>query len=240
MASSERANEAVNAATAAAGSPTAERAGTPAGTASRADERFSGEGNQERGAIQAEQSSRSEAATITSDSAKVSCLTNAQYHSGREAFLDTVHRWFMFAVIAFGATAIVDLAPIQWATTVKELSAAAAAMIAALDLTFDLSNRARTHSLMKRRYFELAADLADGQKTPAQVQVCINRFSADEEPAYHALFIASWNAAQEMIYGDEAYRYRIPERHLRFKNIWRYVGEKYDLIKPGHLSPKST
>ena len=182
---------------------------------------------------------RPEAATVTADGVRVSCLANAQYHSGREAFLDTVHRWFMFAVIAFGAAAIVDLAPKEYATMVKELSAAAAAMIAALDLTFDLSNRAHQHSLMKRRYFELAADMADGQKTPEQVQVCINRFSADEEPCYNALYLASWNAAQEMIYGDEAYHYKIPEKHLRYKNIWRYVGEKYDLVKPAPLAVKA-
>jgi len=28
---------------------------------------------------------------------------NARYHATREAFLDNVHRWFMFTVIALGA-----------------------------------------------------------------------------------------------------------------------------------------
>ena len=91
----------------------------------------------------------------------ISCLTNAHYHSGREAFLDTVHRWFMFMVIALGATALTDVFPrISHSVfglsldigAVKEACAASAAIIAALDLTFDLSNRARSHSMMKRRY----------------------------------------------------------------------------------------
>jgi hypothetical protein len=39
---------------------------------------------------------------------------------------------------------------------------------------------------MKRRYFELIADLVSGDKTAEQVEACMERFSADEEPAYHA------------------------------------------------------
>jgi hypothetical protein len=162
---------------------------------------------------------------------RVNCLMNARYHASREAFLDTAHRWFMFAIIAMGATAIIDVAPADWLPLVKNVSAAIGALLAAMDLTFDLSNRARAHSLMKRRYFDLVADLAEGSKTPEQVAVCASRYAADEEPAYHALLMASWNAAQEMVYGDVAYHYVIPRTHLFWKNIWRYPAEKYDLTK---------
>jgi hypothetical protein len=152
---------------------------------------------------------------------------NARYHATHEAFLDNVHRWFMFAVIALGAAALIDVLP-HSAAGLKELCAAGAAIIAALDLTFDLSNRARIHSLMKRRYFELIADLIAGDKTPDQVEACIERFNADEEPAYHALIATSYNAAQEMVYGKEAYSYAVPALHLAFKNFWRFGGTNYD------------
>jgi hypothetical protein len=156
---------------------------------------------------------------------------NARYHATREAFLDNVHRWFMFAVIMLGAAALIDIFPHatapQGAVGLKELFAASAAIIAALDLTFDLSNRARTHSLMKRRYFELIADLVAGDKTAEQVEACIERFNADEEPAYHALIATSYNAAQEMVYGKEAYSYTVPRFHLVCKNFWRFGGATY-------------
>jgi hypothetical protein len=149
---------------------------------------------------------------------RCSCLMNARYHATREAFLDNVHRWFMFTVIMLGAAALIDIFPHasapQGSVGLKELFAASAAIIAALDLTFDLSNRARTHSLMKRRYFELIADLVAGDKTTEQVEACIERFNADEEPAYHALVATSYNAAQEMVYGKEAYSYTVPTLHL--------------------------
>jgi hypothetical protein len=156
---------------------------------------------------------------------------NARYHATREAFLDNVHRWFMFAVIALGAAALIDIFPqtnSHGAVGLKEIFAATAAIIAALDLTFDLSNRARTHSLMKRRYFELIADLVAKDKTPEQVEACIERFNADEEPAYHALIATSYNAAQEMVYGKDAYSYAIPRFHLACKNFWRFGGTTYD------------
>src|SRR5688572_14934943 len=68
----------------------------------------------------------------------ISCLTNAQYHSSREAWLDTMHRWFMFAVIALGAAALADVLPklINAAfqvsfdpATIKEVCAAGAAVL---------------------------------------------------------------------------------------------------------------
>ena len=51
------------------------------------------------------------AAVTPEEAVTISCLTNAQYHASREAFLDTVHRWFMFTVIALGATALLDVIP---------------------------------------------------------------------------------------------------------------------------------
>lgn len=182
--------------------------------------------------------SRSKAAALKDDrdAVRTDCLMNARYHSSREAFLDTVHRWFMFGVIIFGAVAIIDIVPRDsfgghgpvW---VKELFAAGAVFLAALDLTFDLSNRARVHSMMKRRYFELLADLDEDKKAMHEMRGCMNRFSADEEPAYHALLSLSWNAAQEMVYGDDAYAYDVPLRHRMFKNFCRFGSSKYPTIK---------
>jgi len=40
----------------------------------------------------------------------------------------------------------------------------------------------------------LIADLITGDKTPEQVEACIERFNADEEPAYHVVIATSYNA----------------------------------------------
>lgn len=152
---------------------------------------------------------------------------NARYHSAREAFLDTVHRWFMLGVIVFGAAAVIKLFPQQhW---VEAVLSALAALLAALDLTFDLSNRARAHSLMKRRYFELLADLDEEKKTIAEALACLNKFSADEEPVYNALLMLCWNAAQESVHGDDAEAKIIPWVHRCVKNMLRLAGSNYPM-----------
>jgi hypothetical protein len=130
------------------------------GAAPRQDQRLTGSRDQTR-TNPAEHSSGSMATATPLEKATISCLTNARYHSGREAWLDSVHRWFMFLVIALGAAALADALPKVFGVLlsvelngdfIKEVCAAGAAIIAALDLTFDLSNRARAHSMMKRRY----------------------------------------------------------------------------------------
>lgn len=168
------------------------------------------------------------------------CLKNASYHSAREGFLDDLHRWFMFWIILFGAGALLDLLPKDIVVTIwghtlvhlptKETFAALTTILAAMDLTFDLSNRARVHGLMKRRYFELLSDLVSKKTELLEGNACLNRFSADEEPAYHALLGHSWNAAQKMVYGDEADRLDIPWWHLFLKHLWRFDGTEYDKL----------
>jgi hypothetical protein len=161
---------------------------------------------------------------------------NARYHASREAFLDAVHRWFMFAVIVCGAGSVVGA--FQWVPHVGAALGAFAAAFGAADLSFDLSNRARNHALMKRRYFELLADLRDGTKTLDAAQACLHRYCADEEPAFHALLMGSWNAAQEMVYGEDARLLDIPKSHRRFQNFWRFEGFDYPLRAP-HPVPAS-
>jgi hypothetical protein len=151
-------------------------------------------------------------------------LMNARYHASREAFLDTVHRVLMFSIIVLGAAAVTDLLNAPW---IKGAFAACAVIFASFDLTADLSNRARQHALMKRRYFDLLADLAANKKSAAEIEEHMHRCSADEEPAFHALLAVSWNAAQEMVYGDHAYKYQIPRLHRLLKNIRRYGQENY-------------
>lgn len=169
----------------------------------------------------------------------ISCLANAHYHSSREAFLDTMHRWFMFFVIVLGAAALTDALPklIEIIFGVKsdpalfkEACAALVAIIAALDLTFDLSNRARSHAMMKRRYYELLASVREGHRTPDEARVCLDEFSAHEEPPYRVLYLACWNAAQQTVFGRRAMRFEISFLGNLFKNWWRRPTANYPVV----------
>lgn len=228
MASSERTEAAVTATASAASSPAA----ASATSAARADAK--NPGGQPSGPV---------AAATPLERITISCLTNTHYHACREGFLDTVHRWFMFLVIALGAAALTDVLPkLIFAATaitvdvglVKELFAAGAAILAALDLTFDLSNRARAHAMMRRRYFELLAKVRAEKMSPAEAAVCIDEFSADEEPPYHVLHLVCWNEAQRSVYGKLALQFPIGWWSDCFKNWWRRPGA--DFGEPAQIS----
>lgn len=161
----------------------------------------------------------------------VSCLMNARYHAGREAFLDRVHRFIMFAVIVMGAGALIDLG-VRHFPWIKEAFGALAVLLAAVDLACDLSNRARTHAMMKRRYFELLADFGEGKRSALETRACLNRYSADEEPAYHALIEAAWNAAQVMVYGKTANQVHIPLWHRWLQNVFHFGDSSYKVVQP--------
>jgi hypothetical protein len=225
MASSERTKGAEQAATE-AGAQTGAQTGAEAGTASGSHERFPDA--RPAGADRAGRASGAAPSQTAIDGIRCDLLMNARYHASREAFLDTVHRSLMFLIIVLGAAAITDLLNAPW---IKGAFAACAVLFAAFDLTADLSNRARCHALMKRRYFELLADLTSGQKNPIDVEAHMHRCSADEEPAFHALLAVSWNAAQEMVFGTAADAYDIPRHHRFLKNIRRYGQAKYSIMQ---------
>ena len=138
----------------------------------------------------------------------------------------------MLGVILFGSAVIFDLfeffLPIN--TFIKALFAALPVIFGTLDLTFDLSNRARTHALMKRRYFELLADVADQTKTVEQAVAAMHRCSAEEEPPYHALLATAWNAAEEMVYGDTAKKFQLSWRARFTKQLFRFEGSRFPIV----------
>jgi len=55
----------------------------------------------------------------------------------------------------------------------------------------------------------------------------MHRYSADEEPAYHALLATAWNAAQEMVYGDRAKHYELSWRARWSKQFFRFEGGRF-------------
>ena len=123
------------------------------------------------------------------------------YHAEREAYLDGAHRWLMFLVIVFGTSAVVDIFPnLPW---IKPLLSAAAAVMGALDLTFDLSGRARNHAVMKRRYSDVLTSCLRNADELAVARSSLMELAGEEEPAYHALIALSHNMAESQVYGDD-------------------------------------
>jgi hypothetical protein len=155
------------------------------------------------------------------------CIFNMHYHAGREAYLDASHRWLMFLVIVFGTSAVVDIFPsLPW---VKVALSAAVAFMGALDLTFDLSGRARNHAVMKRRYSDVLTSCLRSADELAVARSSLMELAGEEEPAYLALIALSHNMAETQVYGDDDQHLHVPWHHKKLKNIVRFEGANYSL-----------
>lgn len=199
-------------------------AAAPSATDARADAGRS-EGNQAPGTKTAE-----------INAFRVDCLMNGKYHAAREAYLNLVHRWIMFFVILVGTGTVLDALSNEPVT--KGWLGVLSAALGSIDLVFDLSNRACAHAQLKRDYYDLLADVIEGSTTIEKANAKIMRISSNEEPPFTALIALSWNEAQEIVYGDDAYAYTMPRFHQWFKNMMMFTGRKYRLTKPNSTNLK--
>lgn len=158
--------------------------------------------------------------------AKVSALLNGQYQADREAYLDWWHRVFMFAVIVLGASAVFELLP-SWARLSASL---ATAVTGAADLLFDLSVRARNAAVLRKGYFEIAAELEAGEMNAQQAETAMLKLSADEEPPYKAAHAIAENWATRAVFGTSA---ELPCNVTRWqrltRNLLHYSGQDFSV-----------
>lgn len=156
--------------------------------------------------------------------AKFCAYLNGAYHADRESYLDGWHRALMFLVIMLGASVVVEALP-DYARAAAGISTAA---IAALDLVLNLSVRARTAAFLRKSYFEIAADLEEGNITAVQADARMLRLSAEEEPPYMAAHALAENWATGAVYGSEKARpCRVNWWKRMTRNLLHYAGHNF-------------
>lgn len=163
------------------------------------------------------------------------CLMNMDYHAAREARLDRVHRWLMFIVIVAGASAFLDV----W-TGLRLWGPVVSVVAGALDLTFDLSNRARSHALFRRRYSEILADATRSPDKLTVLQCKLDELSGEEEPPYHALMALSAMRAQMQTYDKITAPCRPNWFYRLFANVIRFDGKDFNWPTPPVANNPST
>lgn len=155
------------------------------------------------------------------------CLMNMDYHAAREARLDRNHRWLMFGVIIAGASAFLDI----W-EGMRVIGPVVAVLAGSLDLTFDLSNRARSHAMFRRRYAEILAEASRSPDKLTELQCKLDELSGEEEPPYHAQMALSAMRAQEQAYGKVTDPCRPGWFYRLFANVVRFDGKDFNEVKP--------
>jgi hypothetical protein len=158
---------------------------------------------------------------------RYACLMNMDYHGTREARLDRLHRWLMFGVIAAGAAALVDAMP-----QMRLVGGVIAAIFGALDLTFDLSNRARSHAMFRRRYGEIMSQASRAPDELQNFQCKLDELSGEEEPPFHAQLALSAMKAQQATYGRITDPCRPAWGYRSLANVFRFDGRDFNEPSP--------
>ena len=119
-----------------------------------------------------------------------------RYQHRRQSHYESFHRWLMFFIIMFGSsafTASIDHPGFpDWLVGLPEWFGLASAALAAVDLVWGLSHKARDHQLLRKKFSELAAEIEErGSEIDSET---INawrakriRIESDEPPTFWAV-----------------------------------------------------
>jgi len=158
---------------------------------------------------------------------KFDALRSALYHTERQRFLDSLNRWFNFAIIILGATAAAKWAKLEnFEDAWLEL---AIVLIATIQLVFDFGGSARLHEFLQMRHYEVLAEM-EGED-PAD-EVTLRKWSAklvtlssSEPMTMRALDAIAYNKALDAVLdGEEKYKYRqhVTWWQVRLRHFWAF------------------
>lgn len=145
---------------------------------------------------------------------RFSCFDNAAYHSARAGYYDKIHRGIMATVILASSGTIAAFGGVKpfrdgllWWSLVPLLASTA-------DLVFAPGSKAQVHAALRARYFELLADIDEGEATKENCRrwmAALHRTSAQEPPiTYRAIKAMAYNAAVDSLWPEnEAVRRRL-------------------------------
>jgi hypothetical protein len=153
-----------------------------------------------------------------------------RYHQRRRKFYDSWHRWMMFAVILSGSASVTD-----FFKAYQIFLGLLVAVIAAADVVFALSDRARDHEFLMRRFCHLIAKI---RRCVSPTQLDIQNWRVErieietEEPAvYWALEAACYNEALRALDRHPEDEVFIPWYYSITKNLMQFDPTRFQPIK---------
>ncbi len=151
-----------------------------------------------------------------------------RYHQRRRAFHDFFHRLFMFVIVVAGSTAFSTVSLNMG--DVSKISAAITVALAAIDLVWGLSHRARDHEILFRRFSDLAIKIRTGELCEDTYKEWLKEritIESDEPPIYWALEAdcdnevrRAWGMNEEII--------KIGWWYRRTMNLIRYAEKHFE------------
>lgn len=154
-----------------------------------------------------------------------------RYHQRRCAFYGEWHRWLMFIIIVAGSTAATDVFP-----QLQKVLALLTAALGAMDLVFGLSDKARDHEVLMRKFASLVSQIRR-RDSPTQSDIDAWQaerveIEADEPATYWALEAICYNEVADAFDRNPADRVRIPWYYQISKNYVHFDPTRFKFIGP--------
>jgi hypothetical protein len=154
------------------------------------------------------------------DSFLIECLRDTRYHEDRERYFARWHKFAMFVVVVSGTATFANWASLPWIGAVVTLAGL-------LDLVFDVSGKARLHASLRRRVYDILAQIEDPSRQLDPLKEQLVRVYADEPPTMHAANMVAFNGAMEFLHRPREFQYVLKFRHRIFRNIWSFASTEF-------------
>lgn len=145
---------------------------------------------------------------------------NVKYHEDRYAHYERLNRWSNFFVVVFGSVGI-GSGLASWALVAAAV-AAATTVLGAMQLVFDIGNKARTHQELRKSMVRLMARAEQQDADAERINVEMIELYADEPEIYHAVNMLAYNAAQRAFGRPDDTLIRVTPWQSAMRHILRF------------------
>lgn len=174
---------------------------------------------------------RSRVTTIIFQNPRFDALRSALYHAERYRFFDCWNRIFNFVVILLGAGAAAKVARLVNLNDIWiELGIV---VMATLQLVFDFGGMARVHEFLRRRHYEVLAEIEQSKNVDEEAHkwsAKLIALTADEPMGMRALEAIAYNKAVDaLIPASERapYRQEIQWWHRLLRHFWAFQSTEF-------------
>jgi hypothetical protein len=151
---------------------------------------------------------------------KIECLKNARYHEDREVFFSHLHKITMLVAVLGGTATFAFVKQFK-------IFAALVTVAGVVDLVFDVSGKARLHAALRRRVYDVLAQIEDPTRDLAGLKEQAARIYADEPPCMHAVNALAYNSAMQAFDRPEKYQFPISNWHRALRHWWPFTADDF-------------
>ena len=155
---------------------------------------------------------------------QISLLRNARYNEDRERFFARIHKGAMFVVVMGGSSLFADYSQV-W------IAAAVITLAGTLDLVFDVSGRARLHASLRRRIYDILAQLEDPKREVSKLNEMAVQVFADEPPCMHAVNALAFNGAMAAAGRPHDLQFKLRWHQRFFRHWFAFQSTKFETLR---------